>query len=153
MTKAIHPFCQRILHWYMAGLCLLMLLLPMRQHSPRPTIPWGFFPCRLANNNQPSQHLGPITPTGHWLWAPRPTPMPSELSLATTNSQSPGWHQGTPPCPGWFEATLKAGTPAPTFVIWKDELCEGYEEEQKERELLSAKQQTGWKARNTAQAS
>lgn len=50
-----------------------MLPLPTRQHSSRPTIPWLFFPCRLENNNHPSQHLGSIIPTGHLLWAPRPT--------------------------------------------------------------------------------
>lgn len=85
--------------------------------------PLAFFPCRLVNKNQPNQYLGPLIPTGHLQWAPRPTHRPLELSLGTTNSQSPSWHQVTLPCPGWSAAASKESTPAPTFVIWKDEIC------------------------------
>lgn len=115
----------------MAHLCLLMLLMPAKQHSPRPTIPWLFFSLQISK-----QHVSPVN-----IWGlPDPRATYGELPDPRTG----------PPTSVWEPPTWKAPAatrPLPALCALQPEgkrECQGWQ---------NAKQPNGWKDRNGAQAS
>lgn len=133
-----------------------MLLLPTRQHSPRPAILW-LFSCHLANSNQPCQLLRILT----WGQGDLQT-IYSELPDSLAGPHTSVWESVTQKAPadarclfalGSLQSHRKKQGWSQQNWHMKKQMHKGYEEKQKESELLNAKQRNRQKAGKRGQTS